>query len=342
MSSNYSGRTTPHSDVDHPHRITYSPFNEEEDPQPVPMLPPRPPTPGPIALENRGTQTSPKPCPIHQQHVAITTIHTPPFARQIQQPPTLQEALELRELLRNPDLQTPIVTHCELHSLMFTLHRTYRNLIADENQHPNEKQRKTLEANIIESLHQIDALPFLRDLKQIPERHRRKNLLHQLLSTRSLEERLPILPMSPLPPTPAPPRGTSMPPQITWALRPTQNAHKTRITLTTTPPRSNPLSERIQNQETRVPPHITHHILLLLRKNHQKQGKGEEETSYPRAKKDRKRHRQGFRRHRKRMGQKDGGILPKPKRTPRIRRRSPRKHQRRAIWILDPHGNFGP
>ena len=174
MSSNYSGRTTPHSDVDHPHRITYSPFREEEDPQPIPMLPPRPPTPGPIALENKGTQTSPKPCPVHQQHVAIMTIHTPPFARQIQQPPTLQEALELRELLRNPDLQIPITTHCELHSLMFTLHRAYRNLTADENQHPNEKQRKTLEANIIESLHQIDALPFLRDLKSIPEKHRRK------------------------------------------------------------------------------------------------------------------------------------------------------------------------
>ena len=102
------------------------------------------------------------------------TIHTPPFARQIQQPPTLQEALKLRELLRNPNLQIPITTHCELHSLMFTLHRAYRNLIADENQHPNEKQRKTLEANIIESLHQIDALPFLRDLKAIPEKHRRR------------------------------------------------------------------------------------------------------------------------------------------------------------------------
>ena len=173
MSSNYSGRTTPHSDVDHPHRITYSPFNEEEDPQPVPMLPPRPPTPGPIALENRGTQTSPKPCPVHQQYVTIETIPTPPFARQIQPPPTLKEALELRELLRDPNLQTPIVTHCELHSLMFTLHRTYRNLIADEDQHPNEGQRKTLEANIIESLHQIDALTFLRNLKAIPEKHRR-------------------------------------------------------------------------------------------------------------------------------------------------------------------------
>ena len=68
MSSNNSGRTSPYSDVDHPHRITYSPFNEEEDPQPVPMLPPRPPTPGPIALKNRGTQTSPKPCHLHQPH----------------------------------------------------------------------------------------------------------------------------------------------------------------------------------------------------------------------------------------------------------------------------------
>ena len=98
MSSNHSRRTTPYSDVDHPHRITYSPF-KEEDPQPVPILPPRPPTPGPITLESRGTQTSPKPCPIHQQHVAIITTHIPPFTRQIQNPPTLQEALELRELL---------------------------------------------------------------------------------------------------------------------------------------------------------------------------------------------------------------------------------------------------
>ena len=179
MSSNHSGQTTPYSDVDHPHRITYSPFNEEDEPQPVPILPPRPltprpPTPGPIALENRGTQTSPKPCPIHQQHMAIITTHIPPFARQIQNPPTLQEALELRELLRDPNLQIPITTHCELHSLMFTLHRAYRNLITDKNQHPNERQRKTLEANIIEGLHQINALPFLKDLKQIPKRHRRR------------------------------------------------------------------------------------------------------------------------------------------------------------------------
>ena len=206
MSSNYSGRTTPHSNVDHPHRITYSPFNEEEDPQPVPMLPPRPPTPGPIALENRGTQTSPRPCPIHQQHMAIMTIHTPPFARQIQQPPTLQEALELRELLRNPDLQIPITTHCELHSLMFTLHRTYRNLIADENHHPNEKQRKTLEANIIESLHQIDALPFLRDLKAIPEKHpSNKNHPHHHPSLFESHTKEDSKPRNPSPPSHRPP-----------------------------------------------------------------------------------------------------------------------------------------
>ena len=173
MSSNHSGRTTPYDDVDHPHRITYSPFNEEEDPQPVPMLPPRPPTPGPVALENRGTQTSPKPCPVHQQHVAIMTTEIPRHARQIQDPPTLQQALELRDLLRDLTLQTPIVTHCKLHSLMFSLHRAYQNLISDESD-PSDKLRKTLEANIIESLHQIDALPFLRRLKSTPERYRNR------------------------------------------------------------------------------------------------------------------------------------------------------------------------
>ena len=176
MSSNYSGRTTPHSDVDHPHRITYSPFNEEEDPQPVPMLPPRPPTPGPITLETRGTQTSPKPCPIHHQYVAIQTIHTPPFARQIQQP----------------------------------------------------------------------SLPL----------------------------------------TPTPPRRTSLPPQITRTLRSTQNPHQTRIALATTPPCSNPISKRIHKQETRLTSHVTHHILLFQRKNHQKQGERKEEILHPRTKKD--------------------------------------------------------
>ena len=196
MSSNYSGRTTPHSDVDHPHRITYSPFREEEDPQPVPILPPRPPTPGPIALENRGTQTSPKPCPIHQQYVTIETIPTPPFAKQIQPPPTLQEALELRELLRDPNLQTPIITHCELHSLMFTLHRTYRNLIEDEDRHPNEKQSNT---------------------RKTPQ----KNVLHQLLPIGTLEKGLSLLPMPPLPPISTTPRGASVSPQIARTLRST-------------------------------------------------------------------------------------------------------------------------
>ena len=296
MSSNHSGRTSPYSDVDHPQRITYSPFNEDEEPLPIPMLPPRPPTPGPIALENKDTQTSPKPCPIHQQHVAIMTIHTPPFARQIQQPPTLQEALELRELLRNPDLQIPITTHCELHSLMFTLHRAYRNLIADENQHPNEKQRKTLEANIIESLHQIDALPFLRDLKSIPEKTPQKNLLHQLLPVRTLEERLSFLPMPTLPPTPTPPRRTPMSSPIPRTLWSTQNPYQTRIPIPTTTPHSHPVSKRIQNQKTSLTPHITHHVFLLQQKNHQEQRKGEEEKLlHRRTEENRKRDRQGFR-----------------------------------------------
>ena len=233
MSSNHSGRTSPYSDVDHPHRITYSPFREEEDPQPVPMIPPRPPTSGPIALENRGTQTSPKPCPIHQQYVTIETIPPPPFARQTKPPPTLQEALELRELLRNPNLQTPIITHCELHSLMFTLHRTYRNLIADEDQYPNEKQRKTLEANIIEALYQI---------------------------TRTL-----------------------------WS---TQDSHQTRVTITTTPPRPNPLPERIQNKETSIPPYLPNHLIVFKQWNQKEQKKRQkEELLHPRTKKGRKRSR---------------------------------------------------
>ena len=101
------------------------------------------------------------------------TTNPPPFAKQIQNPPTLQQPLELRDLLRDPNLQTPIVTHCELHSLMFTIHRAYRNLTAQEDD-PSDKLRKTLEANIIESLHQIDALPFLKDLKSIPEKHRNR------------------------------------------------------------------------------------------------------------------------------------------------------------------------
>ena len=98
----------------------------------------------------------------------------PPLHQTNPEPPTLQEALELRGLLWDPNLQTPIQTHCELHSLMFILHRAYRNLITDENQYPNKQQRKTLEANLIEGLHQIDALPFLRERKQTPQKFPRR------------------------------------------------------------------------------------------------------------------------------------------------------------------------
>ena len=122
MSSNHSGRTTPHSDVNHPHRITYSPFNEEEDPQPVPMLPPRPPTPGPIALVNKKTQTSPRPCPVHQQQVAIITTHIPLFARQIQSTPTLQEALKAKGTTSRPEPPDP--HHHPLRTPQLDVHST--------------------------------------------------------------------------------------------------------------------------------------------------------------------------------------------------------------------------
>ena len=132
-----------------------------------------------------------------------------------------------------------------------------------------------------------------------------------------------------------------MPPQITWTLRSTKNTHKTRIALTTTTPCSKPIPKRVQNQETRLPPHIAHHIIIIQWRDQKEQRKGEEkESSYPRTKKDGERHRQNLRRHRKRVGQKNGGVLPKPKRTPRIRRRSPRKHQRRTIWILGSSWKF--
>ena len=166
--------------------------------------------------------------------------------------------------------------------------------------------------------------------------------MHQLLSIGTLEERLSFLSMPPLPPTPTPPRGTSVPPQITRTLRPTQNSHQTGVTIPTTTPRSNPIPKRIQNKETRFSSYLTHHIIVFQWRNQKEQRKREEKLLHPRTEKGRKRNRSSLRRHRKRMGQKDGGVLPKPKRTPRIRRRSPRKHQRRAIWILDPHGNVGP
>ena len=74
------------------------------------------------------------------------------------------------------------------------------------------------------------------------------------------------------------------------------NPYQTRISVTTTPPRLNSLSERIQNQETCLPSYISNHLFLVQRENHQKQGKRQkEELLHPRTKKGQKRDRPSLR-----------------------------------------------
>lgn len=119
MPSNHSGWTTPYSDVDHPHTILYSPFPLTNSSKSI-VLAPESPT-----YIYKETQTSPtnKLCPIHPHHYSVPTFTSPPFARQIQEPPDLHMALKLCTLLLDPNFITPMHIHYELHSPLFTLYR---------------------------------------------------------------------------------------------------------------------------------------------------------------------------------------------------------------------------
>ena len=163
----HSGHTTPHSDVDHPHPISYSPIPFVESPKPLSIIT----IPDNPTYLDKNTQTSPNKtphCPIHPHHLSAPIFTGPLFSRQNMNPPDLPSALELWTLLQDPNLVTPMHAHCKLHSPLLTLYRAYHNLI-DLEQYPNmQTVRWLIEANLVKTLYQLGALTLLWKLKRAP------------------------------------------------------------------------------------------------------------------------------------------------------------------------------
>ena len=55
------------------------------------------------------------------QNVSIQMIPNPPLILQQKEPPNLLILLQLRDLLKDPKLFTPVIAHCEVHSPVLNL-----------------------------------------------------------------------------------------------------------------------------------------------------------------------------------------------------------------------------
>ena len=108
--------SSPHSDVDHPHPIYYGPLTESPA-QSIVTVPD-----SPLAAHmDKNIQTSTE--HIIVQNVSIQTIPNPPLTLQQKEPPDLPILLQLRDLLKDPKLFTPVIAHCEVHSPILNLYK---------------------------------------------------------------------------------------------------------------------------------------------------------------------------------------------------------------------------
>ena len=114
--------STPHSDINHPHLVYYGPLTESPT-QPIVTIPD-----SPLAAHiDKSTQTSTK--HIIVQNVSIQTIPNPPLTLQQKEPPNLPILLQLRDLLKDPKLFTPIIAHCEVHSPILNPYKSFHQTI---------------------------------------------------------------------------------------------------------------------------------------------------------------------------------------------------------------------
>ena len=107
--------SSPHSDIDHPYLVYYGPLSDSPE-QSVVTVPDSPLTPTHI---DKSIQTSTEHIII--QNISIQTISNPPLTLQQRDPPDLPVLLQLRDLLKDPKLFTPVIAHCEVHSPILNL-----------------------------------------------------------------------------------------------------------------------------------------------------------------------------------------------------------------------------
>ena len=114
--------STPCSDIDHPHLVYYGPLSDSPE-QSVVTVPD-----SPLATHvDKSIQTSTK--HIIVQNISIQTITNPPLTLQQKEPPDLPILLQLRDLLKDLKLFTPVIAHCDVHSPILNLYKSFHQTI---------------------------------------------------------------------------------------------------------------------------------------------------------------------------------------------------------------------
>ena len=162
--------STPHSNVNHPHLVYYGPLSNSPE-QSIVTIPDSP------NHQDKNVQTSTK--QIIVQNVSIQTLPNPPFTLQQKEPPNLPTLLQLGDLLWDPKLFTPMITHCNVHSPILNLYKSFRQTMNLETYQEIETIKIPIQSSIIHALYQLDALPFLIALKEALTKHGRKTFCIQ-------------------------------------------------------------------------------------------------------------------------------------------------------------------
>lgn len=163
--SSWSPPSSPIPDVNYPHLVFYEPLSEY---QPSIITIPNSPT-----YKDKQVQTTPKkePCPIHPQNITPPTLPNPSMTLQQREPPDLPTLLRLRDLLQDEKLHTPMIAHCDLHSPILNLYKSYCFTMGLREHYQFEKIKMPAQSELIHALYQLDALPFLKNLKEAPWKH---------------------------------------------------------------------------------------------------------------------------------------------------------------------------
>ena len=162
----------PCSDIDHPHLVYYGPLSDSPE-QSIITVPDSPL----VSHVDKNTQTSTEHIII--QNVSIQTIPNPPLTLQQRNPPDLPILLQLRDLLKDPKLFTPVIAHCEIHSPILNLYKSFHQTINLEPYQNIESIKIPIQSSIIHTLYQLNALPFFLALKDAPTKHGRKTFCTQ-------------------------------------------------------------------------------------------------------------------------------------------------------------------
>ena len=160
--------TTPHSDVNHSHLIYYGPLSDSPE-QSIVTVPDFP------THLDKNVQTTGEEKPlVIVQNISIQILPNPLMSLQQKEPPDLPTLLQLRDLLQDPKLFTPMITHCDLHSPILDLYKFYQQTMSLKDYQEFETIKIPVQSKMICALYQLNILPFLKTLQKAPKEHRRK------------------------------------------------------------------------------------------------------------------------------------------------------------------------